>query len=135
MNPLWNIVGRKGFDVARATVLRTPGTGPGPLDWPDAARCIFNHILISFMQDLVMNAEALFGQKCVGLGAKLEIQARDSQSHHIMWLVWDKVIKDGHEIDSMVSAELLTEQKDPDHRSLVKKINIHRHSQYFVGPF
>lgn len=58
------------------------------------------------------SSEETFGRVCVRLPAKLEFQAIDTLHYHILLFLKSFVIEDVNQIDSMVSAELPSEQRD-----------------------
>lgn len=61
-----------------------------------------------------MNSEVAFGRKRVGLAADLAFHAMNTSSHHILLFLKVGVIEYVPKIDSMNSAELLTEERDAE---------------------
>lgn len=73
----------------------------------------------------MINCEAIFVQKGFVLDAKLKILLRNTRHQHILLSLDGGVIEDRHDIYSMDSAELSTEQQDPELRALVEQFNVH----------
>ena len=72
------------------------------------------------MTELEKNAEHYFGRKCIAIACKLEFQARNTPHHHILLFLEGGVLEDMDEIDGMISAELPSQNDDPELRELVK---------------
>lgn len=78
-------------------------------------------------------AEDTLGGTCVEIAAKLEFQARNTPNHHTLLFLEGRVLEDVDEIDSLIFAELPSEEEDSELRGLAKHFNIHRYNRYGIG--
>ena len=130
MNPWREEMRRMGLDTENRSAFQPQGDRPRVFDRPDLVARVYNQQANAFMKDLKDNSFEYFGRHCVGITGKLEFQARNTPHHHILLFLEGGLLDDMDEIDNIISAELPTEEEDPELRELVLRYNKHQCSPY-----
>lgn len=82
-------------------------------DLPEFPARIYRQFTNSFVKDSMMNSKELFGRKCVELATNLKVHAMNTPCRDILLILEHGGVNDVQYIDSVISAELPSEQQDP----------------------